>query len=33
MRERLMLLGGKLMIESPPGGGTTILARLPMTGG
>ncbi|MRI56488.1 sensor histidine kinase [Methylobacterium sp. DB1607] len=33
MRERLTLLGGKLMIESPPGGGTTILARLPMTGG
>ena len=33
MRERLTLLGGKLMIESPPGGGTTILARLPLTGG
>ncbi|GAA0270575.1 hypothetical protein LNAOJCKE_4413 [Methylorubrum aminovorans] len=32
MRERLTLLGGQLMIESPPGGGTTILARLPMTG-
>lgn len=31
MRERLALLGGTLMIESPPGGGTTILARLPMT--
>ncbi|BAU93322.1 histidine kinase [Methylorubrum populi] len=30
MRERLMLLGGKLLIESPPGGGTTILARLPL---
>jgi two-component system nitrate/nitrite response regulator NarL len=25
--------GGTLMIESPPGGGTTILARLPLTGG
>lgn len=33
MRERLTLLGGTLMIESPPGGGTTILARLPLTGG
>ncbi|GJE70302.1 sensor histidine kinase [Methylorubrum podarium] len=33
MRERLTLLGGRLMIESPPGGGTTILARLPLRGG
>ncbi len=31
MRERLTLLGGTLVIESSPGGGTTILARLPMT--
>lgn len=29
MRERLMLVGGELVIESPPGGGTTVLARLP----
>jgi signal transduction histidine kinase len=30
MRERLALLGGKLEIESQPGAGTTIFARIPI---
>ena len=30
MRERLSLLGGDLMVESSPGGGTTIFARIPL---
>jgi signal transduction histidine kinase len=30
MQERLMLLGGRLEIESAPGGGTHLLAELPL---
>jgi two-component system sensor histidine kinase DegS len=29
MRERMALLGGTLTIESSPGGGTSVIARLP----
>jgi signal transduction histidine kinase len=32
MRERAALVGGSLQIESTPGGGTTVFARLPMPG-
>jgi signal transduction histidine kinase len=28
MRERLLLVGGELEIESSPGGGTTVFARI-----
>lgn len=31
MRERAQLLGGRLQIETSPGAGTTVRARLPMT--
>jgi signal transduction histidine kinase len=30
MRERLLLVGGKLEVESSPGAGTTIFARIPL---
>jgi PAS domain S-box-containing protein len=30
MRERLLLVGGTLTIESTPGGGTTLFARIPL---
>jgi signal transduction histidine kinase len=30
MRERLVLVGGTLTIESTPGGGTTVIARIPL---
>jgi signal transduction histidine kinase len=30
MRERLHLVGGSLTIESSPGQGTTVLARVPL---
>jgi signal transduction histidine kinase len=30
MRERATLLGGSVEIESTPGGGTTIFARIPL---
>ncbi|HEV2590622.1 MAG TPA: ATP-binding protein, partial [Gaiellaceae bacterium] len=30
MRERLGLIGGKLTIESRPGGGTTLIAKVPL---
>jgi signal transduction histidine kinase len=30
MRERTLLLGGKFDIESTPGKGTTIVARIPL---
>jgi signal transduction histidine kinase len=33
MRERAVLLGGSLTIESTPGAGTTIFAKLPVGGG
>jgi signal transduction histidine kinase len=33
MRERLDLVGGTLTIESGPGGPTTLLLRVPTTGG
>jgi signal transduction histidine kinase len=33
MRERLALLGGRLTIESSPGGGTTIAAQVPLATG
>lgn|GEM_PF-1309307 len=32
MRERAALIGGSLQIESSPGGGTTILVRVPLAG-
>jgi PAS domain S-box-containing protein len=32
MRERAFSLGGKLMVESAPGKGTTVTAELPLTG-
>jgi two-component system, NarL family, sensor histidine kinase DegS len=31
MRERLEMVGGKLSIESLPGHGTTVIARIPVT--
>ena len=31
MRERAELLGGRLAVESFPGSGTTLTARLPLT--
>ena len=31
MAERLALLGGRLKVESRPGGGTTIVAEVPLT--
>jgi len=31
MRERLALFGGTLSIESSPGGGTTLVAHLPLS--
>ena len=33
MRERSILLGGRLMIDSAPGSGTTITAELPLLDG
>jgi len=33
MQERLMLLGGHLTVESRPGGGTQIIAEIPLYGG
>ena len=33
MRERAADLGGTLTIERMPGGGTSVLARLPLTSG
>jgi signal transduction histidine kinase len=33
LRERTDLLGGQLEVESTPGRGTRICARLPLTGG
>ena len=33
MQERLMLLGGHLTVESRPGGGTQIIAEIPLNGG
>jgi signal transduction histidine kinase len=30
LRDRVTALGGNLGIDSPPGGGTTIVARLPI---
>jgi len=30
MRERLMFIGGDLAIESSPGAGTTVFARIPV---
>jgi signal transduction histidine kinase len=32
MRERALLLGGRLAVESTPGGGTHVLAQLPVAG-
>jgi signal transduction histidine kinase len=32
MRERMQLVGGAFSIESKPGGGTTIRARVPFFG-
>jgi signal transduction histidine kinase len=31
MRERLEMVGGKFIVESSPGKGTTILAQIPLT--
>ena len=31
MRERIEILGGKLTVESSPGNGTRLLAKLPIT--
>lgn len=33
MRERVALVGGNLTVESSPGHGTTIIARVPLSGG
>lgn len=33
MQERVMLVGGTLDVESEPGDGTTVIARIPVTGG
>jgi signal transduction histidine kinase len=33
MQERVTLLGGSLAVESAPGRGTTVIARVPLTGG
>jgi signal transduction histidine kinase len=33
MRERALLLGGTLAVESAPGGGTRVVAHLPLQGG
>jgi signal transduction histidine kinase len=30
MRERMALIGGRLAVESAPGGGTTIVAEVPI---
>jgi two-component system, NarL family, sensor histidine kinase UhpB len=30
MRERALLLGGRFDVESSPGGGTTIVAEIPL---
>jgi signal transduction histidine kinase len=30
MRERLEMIGGKFVVESAPGKGTTILAQIPL---
>jgi signal transduction histidine kinase len=30
MKERVMAVGGTLAIESSPGGGTTVLIRVPL---
>jgi signal transduction histidine kinase len=32
MRERLALVGGGLVVESAPGGGATVIARVPLAG-
>jgi signal transduction histidine kinase len=32
MHERVLLLGGRLVIESAPGSGTQLLAELPLAG-
>jgi signal transduction histidine kinase len=32
MQERVLLLGGRLAVESSPGGGTNLLAELPLGG-
>ena len=32
MRERALLVGGQLSIESPPGGGTRVHLRVPLNG-
>jgi two-component system sensor kinase len=32
MRERAFLVGGKLTIESSPGGGTTVFVQVPLDG-
>jgi signal transduction histidine kinase len=32
MRERAALVGGTLVIESTPGRGTTVIARIPLAG-
>ncbi|MEO2089076.1 MAG: PAS domain S-box protein, partial [Gemmataceae bacterium] len=32
MRERAVLVGGTLVVESTPGRGTTVIARIPLTG-
>jgi signal transduction histidine kinase len=31
MRERMMLVGGQLVVESAPGDGTTVAARVPLS--
>jgi signal transduction histidine kinase len=33
MRERLEMVGGKFIVESSPGKGTTIQAQIPLTSG
>jgi signal transduction histidine kinase len=33
MRERLEMVGGKFVVESSPGKGTTIQAQIPLTSG
>ena len=33
MRERVMLAGGTLAIESQPGSGTSLFVRIPLRGG